>query len=60
MGKVNRFLNGLPRGYHPHIHLPLPSQPNTSYEARTEVDHPPIDSGHVRVRVEHHLLIALC
>jgi len=39
--------------YHPHVHLPLPCQPNNGNEARPQVHHPPVDSRHVSVRVEH-------
>jgi hypothetical protein len=30
--------------------LPLPRQPDTGDEARTEVDHVPVDSRHVSVK----------
>jgi hypothetical protein len=53
VGKVNRFLDGFAGGYHTNIHLPLPSESNPGNETRAEIDHSPIDSGHVRVGVEH-------
>jgi type I restriction enzyme M protein len=40
--------------------LPLPRQPDTGDEARSEVDHPAIDAGHTGVRVEHHRVPGLC
>jgi hypothetical protein len=42
---VNRRLNGLARGYHPHIHLPFPSQPDTGNLARAEIDYPRLFRG---------------
>jgi hypothetical protein len=33
--------------------LQLPSQSDTGNQARTEVDHPSVDSRHVSVGVEH-------
>jgi hypothetical protein len=35
-------------------------QPDTGDEARTQVHHPPVDSRHVGVGVEHHFLTARC
>ena len=42
------------------LHLPFPCLTNPGNEARAEVDHAPIDSGHVSIRVEHHRLHARC
>ena len=54
------LLRCLPGRHHPHIHLPLPCQPDTGDETRNEVDHPPTESRHTGVRVEHHFFTARC
>jgi len=53
-GTINRFFDGLAGRDNANVYLPFPGQPDTSYEARAEVDHPAIDSGHVSVGVEHY------
>ena len=54
------LLRCLPGRHHPHIHLPLPCQPDTGDEARSQIHHSPVDSGHVSVGVEHHFFTARC
>jgi len=54
MCQFDRFVYGVARGHHSHVHLSLPCQPDTGNQTCTEVDHASIDSRHVGVRVKHY------
>ncbi len=51
--EVHRLLYCVRYGDDSMIYLFFPGQPYTGNEARTQIDHPSIDSRHVGVRVEH-------
>src|ERR1035437_7859398 len=53
VGEVNRLLDYLAAGYHAHIHLPLPCQPQTGNNASAGINQRAVQPRHSCVRVEH-------
>jgi hypothetical protein len=60
MRKVNRLVDCLTGGDHPHVYLLLTRQTDTSDETRAQVDHTAIDAGHPCVGVKHGYLAPPC
>lgn len=51
--QVHRFRDGRLRRYDPSVYLRLPGEPDASDQAGSQVDHAPVDPGHVCAGVEH-------